>query len=65
MERDGEVRDEAQLGPEVAVEAGVEGRGPLGAGESGQRLGEAAVLGQQQVVMVVLQMKRVEREAHP
>lgn len=62
---DGEVRDEPELSFEVAIETGVDVAGQLAAGEAGQRLQEAAVLGEQQVVVLVLQVEGVELELDP
>lgn len=62
---DGEVRDEPELSFEVAIETGVDVAGQLAAGEAGQRLQEAAVLGEQEVVVLVLQVEGVELELDP
>lgn len=62
LQRDGEVRDEAELGLEVPVQAGVDRSRPLRAGEPSQRLGEAAVLCYQEVVVMVLQVEGMEGE---
>lgn len=43
---DGEVGDESELRFEVAIETGVDVAGQLAAGEAGQRLQEAAILGE-------------------
>lgn len=63
--RHGEVGDEAELDAEVAEQAGFDGRRQHGACESGHRLGEAAVLGNEQVIVGVFQVERVEEELHP
>lgn len=62
LERYGEVRNEAQLGLEVAVKAGVDGCRPLRAGESRQRLCKAAIFCYQEVVVVILQVEGMESE---
>lgn len=62
--RHGEVRDETQLDAEVAKQAGFDGGRQDGACEPGHGLSEAAVLGNEQVIMGVLQVERVEEKLH-
>ncbi len=64
LEGDGKVWDEAKLSLEVAVQPGVDWRGSLWTGESGEGPHKTAVLRQEQVVMVILQVKRMKRELH-
>ena len=60
----GEVRDESELGTEIAKEARFDGGRQDGAGEPGHRIGEAAVLCNEQVIVRVLQVERVKNELH-
>lgn len=62
LKRYGEVRNEAQLGLEVAVQAGVNRRRPLRASESSQGLSKAAIFCYQEVVVMVLQVEGVKCE---
>lgn len=62
LKRYGEVRNEAKLGLEVAVQAGVNRRRPLRASESSQGLSKAAIFCYQEVVVMVLQVEGVKRE---
>ncbi len=64
LEGDGKVWDEAKLCLEVAVQPGVDRRGSLWTGEPGEGPHKTAVLRQEQIVMVILQVKRMKRELH-
>lgn len=59
---DGEIWDEAQLGLEIAIETCIDGRRQLGAREPSERLHETPVLRDEQIVVVVLEMKGVKVE---
>lgn len=56
------VRDESQLGFEVAIETRIDVARQLVAGQASQWLHETSVLSNQEVVMLVLQMKRIKLE---
>lgn len=62
LKRYGEVRNKAQLGLEVAIQAGINWCGPLWAGKSSQRLCEAAIFCYQEIVVVILQVEGMESE---
>lgn len=59
---DGEIRDEAQLGLEIAIKACIDGRRQLGTCEASKRLHKTSILCYKQIVVVVLQMEGVKVE---
>lgn len=58
--RNWKVRDETELGFEVAIETSIDVARQLVACQASQWLLETSVLSNQEVVMLVLQMKRAE-----
>lgn len=61
----GKVRDESELGFEVAIETSIDVARQLVAGQASQWLQETPVLGNQEVVVLVLEMERIELKLDP
>lgn len=60
----GEVGDKAELGAKVSKQAGLDGGGQDRASEPGHGFREAAILCDEQVIMGVLQVERMEEQLH-